>query len=220
MIIGLIFVVVSSFFLIYLIDIRLRKVLKPFIDVEVERLTNNIVNKTITDLDLSDDSNDYITVNRNQGRIQNITYNTYYINSVTNKVNKVLQDSIKNIDYGIIDDYFLSNRVLKGKFKGINNGIFCEVSLGIIRNSLVFANVGPTIPIRLIFMGQVNTEIKVETKEYGVNNIMVEIYLIVKIHEMVSMPISSKMKEVVIKEPLSIEIIHGEVPKYIGGFGK
>ena len=195
----------------------MRKVLKPFLSLEVERFTNNIVNKTIVEMDLSNHVDDYILIKKNGDRIENITYQTKEINRITNEVTKRIQDTIKDIDEGVIDDYFVSNKIKNGKFHKVRNGVFCEISLGTIRHSILFANVGPTIPIRLIFLGQVNTEVKIETKEYGMNNIMVEVILIVRVNEMISMPISSDKKEIVIKEPLSIEIIQGELPKYLYG---
>ncbi len=211
---------ISSFFLLEIIDKRMEKVLRPFVSLEVERLTNNIVNKKIIEMNLPDQVEEYITIKRNDGKIENITYNTPYINKVTNEVTRVIQDSLKNIDQGILDDYFLSERVKTGKFHHVKNGILCEVSLGSIRGSYLFANIGPTIPIRLLFLGQVNTEILVNTKDYGINNMMVEVYLMIKVQEMVSMPITSKKCEIVIKEPLSIEIIQGNLPKYVGRYLK
>lgn len=207
----------SSFFFLNYIDKRLHKVLRPFLNMEVERLTNNIVTKVVTDMNLSSKVEDFIKIERNNGKIDHISYQTNFINQITKNVTKVVQDTLRNMDSGVVDDYFLSSRVKSGKFKKIQNGIFCEVSLGTIRNSILFSNIGPTIPIRLFFLGQVNTEVKVNTREYGVNNVMIEVILVIKVKEVISMPISSLKKEVVIKEPLSIEIIQGDLPHYING---
>ena len=97
-------------------------------------------------------------------------------------------------------------------YKHIRNGIVCELSLGSIRNSLLFANIGPTIPIKLVFLSQNNVDIDFETAEYGINNIIVKMYLKVTLHEQITMPISSKRKEIVVKEPLTVHIIKGEIP--------
>ena len=207
----------SSFFFLNWIDQRLEKVLRPYINMEVERLTNNIVTKAVTDMNLSREVEEYVQIERTNGKIEHISYRTNTINEITRNVTRMVQDTLKNIDSGEIDDYFLSNRVKSGKFQLIQNGILCEVSLGSIRNSILFSNIGPTIPIRLFFLGQANTEIKIDTREYGVNNVMIEVTLVIKVQEVVSMPISSLKKEIVIKEPLSVEIIQGDLPHYIGG---
>ena len=207
----------SSFFFLNRIDRKLEKVLRPYINMEVERLTNNIVTKAVTDMNLSRKVEEYVQIERTNGKIEHISYRTNTINEITRDVTRVIQDTLKNIDSGEIDEYFLSNRVKTGKFQLVQNGILCEVSLGSIRNSILFSNIGPTIPIRLFFLGQANTEIKIDTREYGVNNVMIEVNLIIKVQEVVSMPISSLKKEIVIKEPLSVEIIQGDLPHYIGG---
>ena len=113
--------------------------------------------------------------------------------------------------------YFILDRYKTGKFKKMKNGIICDISLGTIRNSVLFANIGPTIPIKLSFLGQVNTDIDIKEKEYGINNILIKTYLIVRIKEQATMPISSKRKEIIIRKPISIDIIKGEIPKYYTG---
>ena len=206
----------SSFFFLNRIDRKLEKVLRPFINMEVERLVNNIVTRAVTDMNLSREVEEYVQIERTNGKIDHISYRTSTINEVTRDVTRVIQNTLKNIDSGEIDEYFLSNRVKTGKFQLVQNGILCEVSLGSIRNSILFSNIGPTIPIRLFFLGQANTEIKIDTREYGVNNAIIEVTLVIKVQEVVSMPISSLKKEIVIKEPLSVEIIQGDLPHYIG----
>ena len=57
-------------------------------------------------------------------------------------------------------------------------------------------------------------------KEYGINNVIVETYLVVTIKEQVIMPLSSKRKNIVIKEPLTIDIIQGSIPNYYNGYLK
>ena len=211
---------ISSFFLLHQMDQRLKKVLSPFLDLEVERLTNNIVNKAIIDMNLSSNIEDYMIIHRNQEKLENITYRTDIMNQITNEVTKHIQDVLKSVDEGVLDDYFVSSKLKIGKYRKAKNGILCEVSLGVLRDSVLFANIGPSIPIRLSFLGQVSTEIKVETTEYGINNMMVQVILIVHVQEMVSMPVSSKKREIIIKEPLSIQMIHGDIPKYINGLSK
>ena len=211
---------ISSFFLLHQMDQRLKKVLRPFLDLEVERLTNNIVNKAIIDMNLSSNIEDYMIIHRNQEKLENITYRTDIMNQITNEVTKHIQDVLKSVDEGVLDDYFVSSKLKIGKYRKAKNGILCEVSLGVLRDSVLFANIGPSIPIRLSFLGQVSTEIKVETTEYGINNMMVQVILIVHVQEMVSMPVSSKKREIIIKEPLSIQMIHGDIPKYINGLSK
>lgn len=211
------FVSISSFFLILFIDIRMNYALKKYLDVEVERLTNNIVNQAINEKIKEENLDKFLNINKEAGQINNMSYDTEEINKITNDISSYVQDKLLEIDNGKINDYFILDRYRIGKFKKMKKGIICDVSLGTIRNSVLFANVGPTIPIKLSFLGQVNTNIDVKVKEYGINNILVKTNLVVKIREQVSMPITSKRKEIVVRKPISIDIIKGEIPKYYIG---
>ena len=42
-------------------------------------------------------------------------------------------------------------------------------------------------------------------------------FFVVEVREIATMPISSKKKTIKIREPLSIDIIKGEIPKYYSG---
>lgn len=212
---GLFFVLIMSFLFLYWIDKRMEVILNQYINVEVERLTNNIVS-------------DAIHKKMKNGKYQNfliyenekISYDTSRINDMLENVTKYVQKVLNHLDDGEIDDFFIPGRVKSGRFHHIRNGILCDISLGSIRGSSVFANIGPTIPIRLLFTGQVQASIDVQSKEYGINNVLVEMDFVLKIKEQVSMPISSLQKEIIVREPISIDIIKGEVPNYYGGFSK
>lgn len=192
-------------------------ILKQYINIEVERLTNNIVNKSINEIMANNKYEKFLVIEKNNDVIENVSYNTSEINKLTNDVSNYIQKELLKLDDGYIDDFFISDRLKKGKFKNIKNGIICDVSLGSIKKSSVFANVGPTIPIKLVFMSQVKTDVDVKVKEYGINNIMIEVYLIVKVREVVSMPITSDSREIIVREPISIDIVRGNIPNYYGG---
>ncbi|MBQ6324081.1 MAG: sporulation protein YunB [Bacilli bacterium] len=208
---------VSAFFLIEIIDKRLTTILKQYINIEVERVTNNIVNKSINELMATNEYGKFLIIERDTNDIEKISYNTLEINRLTNDVSKYIQKELLELDDGYIDDFFVSDRMRKSRFNKIKKGIICDVSLGSIRNSSMFANVGPMIPIKLVFMSQVKTDVDVKIKEYGINNVMVEIYLIVKVREVISMPITSDSREIIVKEPISIDIVRGSIPNYYGG---
>lgn len=204
-----------SILFLFFIDYKLNYIVKQYVDVEVERLTNNIVNKTFQEKLLQVPIENYMKFDKdNNGIIKNISYDTVKINEISNVISKEIQETIINLDNGIIDDTFNYHQVKSGKFKAVKKGILCEISFGAIRNSLLFSNISPSIPIRLSFLGQVNTDVEIKTREYGINNIMVEVFLVVRVKEQVSMPISSKRKAITIKHPIYVDLIKGEVPKY------
>ena len=185
-------------------------VLKQYIDVEVERLANNIVSKAIHEKSLEYDYNDLLINNSNDKDY----YDINKLNSIKNDITLYIQDVLSNLDNSKISDYFIPDRIKYGRFKGIKSGVICDISLGSLKKSVVFANIGPSIPIRLLFTSQIDSSIDIDVEEYGINNVVLKLYLIVTLKEQINMPISSERKDIVIKTPLSINIIRGKIPSY------
>jgi len=176
------------------------------------------VNKAINEMMASNSYGNFLDIKRdNNNDIEKISYNTLEINKLTNDISKYIQGELLKLDDGYIDEFFVSDRLKRGRYKKIKNGIICDISIGSIKNSSLFANVGPTVPIKLIFMGQVKTDVDIKVKEYGINNVLVEVYLVVNVREVASMPITSQTKDIKIREPIAIDIIKGEIPDYYGG---
>ena len=93
----------------------------------------------------------------------------------------------------------------------------CDISIGSIRGSTLFANIGPTIPIKLLFSSGVNSNIDVDINEYGINNAIIKTYFNVEIREQITMPISSKRRKISIRKVIAVDIIKGKIPDYYTG---
>ncbi len=205
---------ISSFFLFYF-DKRLNIILKPYIDEEAERLTTNIIENCVNRFLIEKSYKDFLIYNYDKDlKKEKISYDTEKINKMRFELTEKISSIIKNIDNGIIDSKYVPNRIKKGKFKNIRKGILCDISFSSLRNSTLFANIGPSIPIKLVFLGQVSTDIQTDIKDYGINNMMVTLNLVIVVKEQISMPISSIKKNVSVKIPISMDIVKGEVPSY------
>ena len=202
----LVSVFIVTLFIIYYLDKKTNKIIYNYIDTESERISNNIVSSVIHK-ELADYDYQLLQINYDG---KNLVYNTSELNKLSNRISNNIQKVLDDIDSSKVKNYYQNNE--SKKFKHIRNGIVCELSLGSIRNSLLFANVGPTIPIKLVFLSQNNVDLDFKTTEYGINNILVKVYLRVTLHEQITMPISSKRKVIVVEEPLTVNIIRGEIP--------
>ena len=219
---GLILVIIISFSVLLFLDNRVNKMLDQYINIEVERYVNNVISKALREKISQLSKNEYTNISNSQNynNINAISYNTVKMNAIKDELEATVQQEIIKIENGDLNDYFIPFRIKSRRYKKIKNAILCDVSIGSIRNSLLFANVGPTIPIKLIFTGHTNSEIEVKKKEYGINNIIIETSIKIIIHEQAIMPISSKTKTIVLREPLSIDIINGKTPNYYGTYIK
>ncbi len=208
-----------SFFCLEYIDYHIASILKPYMNSEVERLTNNVVNKAIRKKILSEN---YAFENTNQllDSFNRLSYDTIMLTKMKEEITAYVQDSLMHLENGELDDYFVPKRLKVGRFRKSKHGIICDVSLGSVRGSTLFANVGPTIPVKLSFLGQIQSDIDVDIQEYGINNVLIKIYLVLNIKEQISMPFSSDRVDISIKEPIIIDLLQGNIPHYYNGFSK
>jgi len=204
-----------SFFCLLFLDKKMTSSLSPYVNAEVERLTTNIVNKAVRKKMLDKNYGDYLITS---GEV--LSLDIVKLNQVKEEITDYVNEVLMHLDDASVTDYYLSDYLKTGKFKKIKHGILAENSVGSLRGSTLFGNIGPTVPIRLFFVGQVTSDIDIETKEYGINNVIVKVYLILNVKEQVMMPLASKKKEIIIREVLEVDMLKGEIPNYYTGISK
>ena len=211
-IITIIFTIVLTIF----IDQKMNHILKNYIDVEVDRIATTIMNNAIKKV-IKQYPNELLIISRNQkNEIEQITYNTVLINKMKEDIENTLEKEYQNVESG----YFKNSQLVvqdkaKRIFQDWKNGFICEVNFNSLRGSTLFGNVGPNIPIKLSFMGYSYVDINLDIQEYGINNVIVRMDVVLQTSTLVTMPISSKVHETSIKYPISMEIIKGEIPNYL-----
>lgn len=216
----MILVLMSSFLFLNYLDKRFKKITISFLNEEAERLTTNLVNKALNEVDVSELSSLLIIKKNNNGMIENISYDTVLLNKLSNEFSDKIQEKLVQLERGLLDDSYLLEKVKASRYHHIKDGVFCEVSFGALRESSLFSNIGPVIPVRLLFLGQVMPDFDIKVKEYGINNLMIEIYFIAKVKEQITMPFSSVRKEIIVNQLIAVDIIRGEIPSYYHGFSK
>ena len=162
MIIGLTFVFIMSFFYLLFLDKKMVKSLYPYVNNEVERLTNTIVHKAIRRKIVEKNYGNFLVKSDNDEESY-YSYNMYQINQFKEDVTDYIQDVLSHLDSANIEDTLLFGDLKVSRFPKIKNGILAENSISSLRGSTIFGNIGPTIPIRLYFVGQVSSEIDVQT---------------------------------------------------------
>ena len=201
------FILVSFFlsflFLIY-IDKRLFSILKNYVDIEVSNLTTRIVNQVIS---YNRFDNTYLKRHSDGS----YSYDTKVINDYVDLVTEKIDYELSNVEAGKIDSLFFRKN---NKYKNIKNGLIFDVMFSSIKGSTLFSSIGPGIPVRLSFIGEVTSSIDIKTKEYGINNILVKVILNINIKERTSMPFTSNEQIIKISEPLTVDIIKGDIPEY------
>lgn len=214
----LISVFLGSFFLMQLLSYKINPILYRYVNLEVERITSNIIDNVVNETLANNLDEELFYINENSnGEIEMIDYNTKEVNKLLAEVSNNIQNKLIDLEEGKLDDFSISD-TFKGKnFYHTKNGIICEVPMGSISGNGFLSNLGPIIPIKMSFLGQVSCNLKTKVTNYGINNLYLEISVHVEIKERVTMPKNSKDSTIKVDAPLTVKIIQGVVPEYYGG---
>lgn len=203
---------IFSLFLLSVLGKRLSPILARYVNVEAKRFASNIINSTVNDILAEGISEDLFTLNRSENKVEILDYNTKQVNLLLSKINKNIHQKLTNLEDGNIRQMPISESFKMEKIT--KNGIVCRVPMGSLRKNSLFINVGPSIPIKMSFIGQVESSLKTTIKEYGINYLAIEISVHVSVEEQVVMPTMSKKENLNIEAPLTVKIIQGEIPSY------
>ena len=190
---------------------KVKETLINYVDVEVERVFTNIINRVLRENNVK--FNDYLIYNKEDKN--NISYDIDKVNEYTDFVSEKINEELYNLENEYIDNKYDYKYYDKNKYKYIRKGLLYEFSFNSINNNILFGNLGASIPIKISFLGSVNSNIEIVSKDYGINNIIIEAYLNISVKSYTTMPVGSNIKDVSIKELVFVDIINGNVPNYI-----
>ena len=202
-------IILIVFVLIYFVSKKVSPLIMDYSIGEIKRIATIIINRSVTnetfngiDIEklfiISKDSDDLIT----------ITLDNRIINLISNRISDECENNLRDIEEGKYGN-------IKRKF---NIGEECFfVPSGVFLGNSLLNNVGPKIPINLKMIGNVNSEVISDIKEYGINNSLLTVSLEIKIELMVILPLSSELIKVSNNVPIAIKLIQGKVPHIYGG---
>ena len=190
---------------------KVKETLINYVDVEVERVFTNIINRVLRENNVK--FNDYLIYNKEDKN--NISYDIDKVNEYTDYVSEKINEELYNLENEYIDNKYDYKYYNKNKYKYIRKGLLYEFSFNSINNNILFGNLGASIPIKISFLGSVNSNIEIVSKDYGINNIIIEAYLNISVKSYTTMPVGSNIKDVSTKELVFVDIINGNVPNYI-----
>lgn len=131
----------------------------------------------------------------NEGNITGVYVDTIIANKILALVSNLISDSLDN---GQLDE--------KLGTVGIPLGQLCSRAL--------FANMGPMIKIETSPMYSYTTDIYTEAKDYGINNTLIEVYILATINVEAFIPLQSNNISLNTKIYLITEVLQGDVPIY------
>ncbi len=179
------------------------------IKTKVDEISRYYLNDTLKKY-LNLDVNDYIKVNLVNNNIVSVDIDNNKSNELLKQFLIDIESNVKKIEGGDINEYH-NLELLIG-----NDGIIMFVPTGVFLNNALLSNMGPKIPIKASFLQNVETYIDVDVEEYGINNSLIKLYLVINIKEVVEMPTESDVTYMNYKFLVASKLINGKVPNILG----
>ena len=210
----LITVLISLFF----ISKNFNKVFKDYAKVETKKFLSIIINNTVTDNFLDNfekENGDLFIENRNsENKVESVDLNRKVANKFLNHVVKSVEDSLIKIENGDIHNISLPTTVTQDKYKKLKRGIVVEVPSGIALNNSLLSNIAPKVPVKVHLAGNVLGNIDLKVEDYGINNLLIKVYIELVIEEEIVLP--TVLEKVTTSYDLLVDtkLIHGQIPDY------
>lgn len=144
-----------------------------------------------------------INLNKNNdGEVISIDYKLDIAYDVLTDCMNSLYDEITMLD---MDSLYKS---------GVNNIYYLPV--GLIYNNVLLDNLGFKIPCKINFISDIDMGFKTKVKNYGVNNLLVELYMVIDIKSFIMSPSTYKEFGETYEIIVASKIVMGRIPMYFG----
>ena len=209
---------------LYRINLHFTPILLEMAELEIQKFSTIMINKAVAQVleDKINTSDLFSTVKSDDGEIQTVDFNPIVVNQVLNLATTVVQNSLKLLEDGDLDSIGIYDMDFpEERLKNLEKGIIEKIPMGVLMNNALLSNLGPTIPIRLHYIGDVNSNITTKITQYGINNAMVEVGVHLEMTAQIILPFITDKMILTCDIPLAIKMIQGSVPSYYGnGFIK
>ncbi len=149
------------------------------------------------------------------GEIATIDFDSVIVNKVLSTITSTIQANLKYIEQGNVELIETSDNVLAHYDKNkLKDGIIYEVPLGLIYNNPFISNLSPKIPVKIHLIGSIDSNIRTEVTNYGINNALIEVYVDVEVNLQVILPFISNETVTKTSVPLALKMVRGKIPEY------
>ena len=208
--------IIISFIMIFVLNKLALPYFRDYTNMEIRRICIDVLRTAgLNELnDMIRNTKYYDIVKDKDGKIESIDIDATVANEAMLIIAKHIRPKLKEIEKGenLPEELFYNSSIVKNK-----SGIIFEVPFGIIYNNLFFTNIGPKIPVKIKFLGNVGLDVKSRIKEYGINSALIEIYIKVNVTLKSYIPFNNKKINIESEIPVIMKVIKGDTPNYISG---
>lgn len=218
LIIMIITIIVISIIMVFkLINLKVNPVLFDFAELEARKLASIIVNNAISKNVTQNINVDelFLITRDDKGDIKTIDFNPITVNKILTETTNSVQVNLKYIEQGKVELLDLStNSLIDYDIDKLKQGIIYEIPTGVIFGNSFLANIGPKIPVKFSLVGDIVSYINTKITDYGINNALIEVNIVLELSEQVILPFVSNKIKIETSIPVALKLIQGSVPEY------
>src|SRR5699024_2159427 len=115
-----IFCLVISFFCVSLLGKKVNPILLNYLNLEVERVTSNVIDSTVNDVLAQGITQELFIVSKNTSdEIEMIDYNSQEVNSLLSDINQKVYLKLQKLEEGDVREFDLSSSLLGNGFQSV-----------------------------------------------------------------------------------------------------
>lgn len=227
---GNLFILIFVFFIFVLfysfkfINSKISPILFDYAFLESRKFASIIINSAISENITENVSVDelFLMSKKSNGDIETIDFNPIVVNKILTKITSSVQNSLKLLEQGKVDSLSLSDELfIDYDIDNLKKGIICTIPSGVVFNNSLLANIGPKIPVKLNLAGDIVSYINTKVTNYGINNALIEVNIVLELTEQVILPFNSSKIKIETSIPVALKLIQGSVPEYyLNGLGQ
>ena len=212
--------IIAIFLFIYFVNARLAPIYVQYAEVQTQKIASHVINKAISSRTANVLNIEDIIVNVPSDSKGMIKFNTEIINRASSEIYALVESHLQQAEAGNLallptDEIEFDSQAMKRE-----EGIVFFVPLAQAANIPLLGNLGPKIPIRFHVIGQVQATIDTKISEFGINNAVVEVNILLTVNVQIIVPLATKQSVVTQKIPVAMGLIQSTVPQiYTTGSG-
>ena len=202
-------------FFVYFLGKKVNEKILAISEIEVSRISKTIINESVNRT-VSDnvDIKDLFHIEKDTfGNIQMIDFDSKEVNEMLDIINENVKKYFIELENGSSMEN-TNNLITNTLITSSKKGIVFEIPIGMASNNPFLSNIGPKIPVKVSLVGEMESNIKTEIEEYGINNSVLKIIINITVSEQIILPLVSKKVTVDNDVPIAIKMIQGEIPEY------
>lgn len=203
----ILFILILYIIFIIVIGKRYLSRLEKFIFENNELLMKNELNNFIIKFDKFD-NNIYSLKYNKDGEITSANLDAQNVNNLMADFTNNFQNQLYNLKFSkYLDNYFRSYNTSSEKY--------FLVPLGIISDNPFIFNTGPLLYFYYDVINVPNFKVVMDIKNYGLNNVIINIYLKVNITQNITKPILTKNNDFNYKFLIMSQVVYGRVSNFL-----